>query len=572
MNATTSAERTIHIAILLIAVWLLGLAWFIDVETADGYASVSNAQFFLGNQSDYFFQRAPLVSILLIPAELIANSLNLHPLDLRPHHYTLAIVHIIYLIMVWRWMARTFGSTWPSAIAYSISVFSFTFFSYAPFINIDIFPGAIFLGMILLTIRFIEKPKLGLLVTLMLLGLVSVLVKQTYALFWVAILVSAGALKVFFTHEHQFNWSIWWQLAFASFLSGIFSWLIFAAHLSGGPFNNYEFLLRPLYLIDYVSNLYHDQDLSSLFPWWLYFRNFHLYGLAAALLLIPGILSSLRSKNRLHIMVALCWLFCFAAMLLINFKEIRYLAYLSPLTAFLLVKPIEKLLSRGRLYFFAIAAVFSLDFFLIATETIQYFDPFYRQAMSRFFKPLDDRDMKDEVLVVRGVSLLSPIPSPAQSDRYHRIFHLTAEEIRTLYGIETSKFRNVTHPWEASLNQLKTGMIVLYSNNLLARQPPWNTDNTPNAVAGFFQLSGKVESIILSRDPEGFRTNFDKESVWLLFPDESKTGTLPQLSNGEITLEQAKLLYGDKSSSSQISTLGVRIINFCWPYCNPSKT
>ena len=73
-------------AFLFLFGWLAASAWLVVVELFDGYQNICNARFFLGYSDKYQVLRFPMLGLLLVPAEAVKQALELHPLNVRPHH------------------------------------------------------------------------------------------------------------------------------------------------------------------------------------------------------------------------------------------------------------------------------------------------------------------------------------------------------------------------------------------------------------------------------------------------------------------------------------------------------
>ena len=59
----------ISIIIALIG-WVLFAGYITNIEYSDGYISIANSQYILGETQKYFGQRVPFMAVWLIPAEL----------------------------------------------------------------------------------------------------------------------------------------------------------------------------------------------------------------------------------------------------------------------------------------------------------------------------------------------------------------------------------------------------------------------------------------------------------------------------------------------------------------------
>ena len=92
----------IDVAILtVIVIWVILAAILVDIEYYDGFDTISNSRLFLGKSWFFNPNRAPLMGLLLVPAEVVKEIWNLHPLEVRPHHLMMALLHIAYLIGVY---------------------------------------------------------------------------------------------------------------------------------------------------------------------------------------------------------------------------------------------------------------------------------------------------------------------------------------------------------------------------------------------------------------------------------------------------------------------------------------
>ena len=95
-----------------------------------------------------------MMALLLMPAELARTAFGLHPLDVRSYHILLALLHVAYLILVYRLLTRVFGHSWFVFAAWVAAIPNFVFFSYSPFVSHDIIPGVLLLYMLVWCDRF----------------------------------------------------------------------------------------------------------------------------------------------------------------------------------------------------------------------------------------------------------------------------------------------------------------------------------------------------------------------------------------------------------------------------------
>src|SRR6266498_1388260 len=106
--------------VLLTAVgaWLFVAAAVLDIEYYDGLSAICNARYFLGQSVFYVFDRGPFMAWMQMPAEALKGWLALHPLDFRPHHATMALVHVAYLLGVYRVLVDRLGHRWSTLAAF----------------------------------------------------------------------------------------------------------------------------------------------------------------------------------------------------------------------------------------------------------------------------------------------------------------------------------------------------------------------------------------------------------------------------------------------------------------------
>ena len=472
-----TAERVLF---LILGCWLAAAAVLVDVEYYDGFEAVANASFFLGKTSYYVANRVPLMSLLILTGEAAKHLLGLHPLDVRPHHAITALLNFGCLLFVYRLLAQNFGSSFKTLAAFFAACCTFVFFSYAPFISHDVFPGVILLAMLFLAERFRAGPDKMTWLLMVALGAAAALIKQTFAVFWVLVLVShlgAGLpeksgrpLRAFFL------------LLAGAAASGAVTWIVTGWALEGG-FPDTPLLLRPLKQIQGVGGL-HTGIRELLFPWWVYARNFWAYGMAAMLLVVPGLVAAMRG-SRLQKTVALSWILSLGILHLLSFREVRYMAFLAPLTAFLIVPPVEWIVRRKKALALFLLILLA-DAAIASSEAAMIFHPFYRKNPAReFLEPLKTKGRDGRVFI--DFDMLSFFPknqdSPLAGDPYHRLFHLGWHHIMLLYGYQPAQLAFIRYPdqWNPAL--LQGGSCVLIKaegtvvNGQASRLFPYTTKN-----------------------------------------------------------------------------------------------
>ncbi len=403
----------------IVIVWLVASALTVDIEYYDGYSAIANARYFLGFTKRYVFDRGPLMGFLLMPAEAFRAMAGLHSLDLRPHHLTMTVVHAAYQIAVYALLVRVFGRSWSVLASFVACVPSFLFFSYGPFLSHDLFPGLLLFAMLFWRERFVQRPSVLLWIELVILGTAAALVKQTFGVFWILLLVVSGfhTLK----SKNAESGKTFLALAYGAVASGIFTWLVLGAIL-GNTDPNTSLLIRPYRNLQYLAGVYEGKNVE--FPLWIYVRNFPAYGWLMCLLILPGWVLSIRG-TRCQQSLAIAWLGGLVFLHLLPLREVRYMAFLAPLSAGLLVPVLERL--AGRRWLLAVAGfVLVIDLGRGFVEATKIFDSFYHSGIqARFFQELNNPATRKAPVFVNSfmVSFVAPEPSPLAADRYHRIFH-----------------------------------------------------------------------------------------------------------------------------------------------------
>ena len=476
----------------LVLLGLLGwLGWAAAVSRVDNYDSydvICNARHLLGRTPEMIAHRPPLLAAMMIPSELARERWGLHPLDVRPYHAAMALIHAGYLLVcAWglRRAARTLTGPGREArgsaaalIAFVAAVPSFLFFSYAPFLSHDLAPGAVLLAMLLLADRYAQRPTWGVWAAMVALGAAGPLIKQTYALFWLAIVAAYGVLAFVGSKPRGDAFRPWAGLLAGAAVSAAIVWLVIAWSL-GAAFPETAWLLRPLEQVK--RNLSFYRDPQSLFPAWLYARNAWAYGWVTIALLPPGLALACRGPSLLRA-AGIVWLLCVAAMHAVSLRELRYLAYLAPLSALLLIPPLLVLFNgprwRAGLALVLVGVGLALDAGQSLPESLKPGQAFYRRSeLLDLLGPLfEGKDPPRRPLVINWPVLsLTPGPSPFAGDRYHRMFHFGHDHLRILLGYRREDIRAV--PPDFDLRRIgvpPAGSAMVLSSAVLVNPRSWN--------------------------------------------------------------------------------------------------
>lgn len=445
--------------------WLFAAAALVELEYYDGYDSILNADYFIGETEGYQATRGPLMGLLLVPAQAYKRSAHLHPLDVRPHHFTLAILHSLYLLAVYLVIVRVCGRSLASLMAFLFAVPVFLFFTYAPFISHDILPGIFLLGMVVLADRFMDRPGKGAWMGLVLLGGGAALIKHTYALFWVFVVLGPVAVAVLEGVRDSKGRKIFratLMLLGAAVASGVLCVVVLGFALKGAM-PDLGFFERVGEQIEYLSGEAHDK--SQISPLWVYLRNLPAFGIAAMVLILPGLVMSWRENRTLRACV-IVWVLGVIAMHVISIRQVRYLAFLLPITALLIATPIRVLLKQP----FALPGLLALWATNLFTawspvgEAGHAFSDFYRHSPARaFLEPVDtDGLLRTPIILNWGLlSFMHERDAPLVADIYHDTFHLGTHHLFNLYDCEKGDLIQLSNDEIPHLENWPDGAVMM---------------------------------------------------------------------------------------------------------------
>lgn len=499
LTADRRVAYAIRLALSILGAWLAAAAWLVNVEYGDGYSTVANADYLLGTSDAWFWQRGPVMALLLVPGEWLAQRLSLAPLDVRPHHAVMAVLHLVYLIGVWRWLSARYGSRPATLFGWLAAIPTVLFFSYAPFISHDILPGLLVLWLLQISARVPEQLRardVGLFFALV---STLVLIKQSYAVVPVAILLARLCALLSMRRLPSRELRAGLLLASAAVVAGAFCWAVYGA-MSAARFPEIPWLLRPLEVIDEIANGYEVlgvRSVTELFYPWLYLRNVSAYGILAMTLVLPGLVLAWRAGSIESRQLALCWLLLLAAMLWTPFKEVRYLGFLAPLTAALIIPVIALALGRGTLYRVLLSVVLMADLARGVPEAARITDPYYQEGVTAFFEPLTNVQHRDvPIFFGKGwLSFIAPDPRAFVGDSFHRIVEMQIEQVRTLFHLPRERMFRVPLAAIADAAQVQTGALFLVQNHLLSRGPPYGSSSRAGLATDFAQFLARTEDV-----------------------------------------------------------------------------
>lgn len=557
-------RRTVQIAVVLATMWLVAAIYLVNIEFDDGYATIINSKYLLGSAPTYYWQRGPVLAFLLTPAEYLARLWNLEPFNVRIHHALMAVLHCGYLIGTWRFLTDRYGERPSTLIAYLGAVFTVVFFSYAPFLSHDLVPGLVVVWMLSLASRYWAQPTWRTWSWLVCVGATLALIKQTYALVWVVLLLAQLVVVVVFDRNWRPSIRKLGLLSLAAAASAIITWTVYAYFL-GSVIEATPLLLRPIVQIKTIAGMYTPEGSArEVFYQWLYLRNLSAYGLVAVVLIGPGLILSLRSSERSHKVAAVFWLLMVAVMQAIPFKEVRYLAFLAPLTALLIVPSAEWAWRRHAVPRILLVLALLAQLAGSGAEALRLKAPFYRNAATDFLRPLPRAtELAGKFVYATSLSFVSPEKYAFFADRYHRITHISGEHIRFLLGYGPNQYLRLQTFENFDASVLPPGSVLLFVNEIALRAPPFRLDNLTLLSDAFMRSISIAERVTLRRDGEIYRIDGDVSAPFMLLPAPTIKAT-PVIAPGHLPVAMLTSLMGLAEAPDQLTLIAFRIRSLCF--------
>ena len=488
-------------------VWLFSAAWVVQIEYYDGYDSICNAGHFLGTVAEYQSTRGPFFGLILMPAEWLKQRLDWHPLDVRLHHITMAILHSLYLLGSYLMLVRLRGRNLVTLFAFVAAVPTFVFLTYAPFVSHDLLPGVFFLAMLLLAERFMKAPNWRCAVLMILLGALSAMIKHTFALFWFFILGIQLVLFLLDKDKAQRGASVRSYILLA--LCAVGSGLIAAGTLGWalkGAFPDQGFVERVMAQVKYLTFDAHDKSMDP--PWWVYLRNFPAFGALASLLVLPGLWLSWKQGRRMK-GLAIAWILSVVVIHLIGIRQVRYLTFVMPITAVLIVPVLQRLMK----YREGVPAMLVVMLFTQFTATspakelLRPFSDFYRDGEARnlldqYVFPESDEELQLLISNTHMLSFWDGRNTPLVGDVYHNLFHLHLHHINDLYELGSDNVILLSGDTVWNLEGWpKNSAVILASAGLLINQVDWG-GRPPLNADGYDLNLFKDEGFVVTRKSE----------------------------------------------------------------------
>lgn len=461
--------------LVLPTIWLIWSAIILEVEYYDGFDAIASTYFLLGESPVYINNNTVLPALFLVPSRLLSQWFSLNPLNLIFYHFQTALLHTFYLFATYYFIEKKFGKIYSVPLAFAAAILSFMFFSYGAFLNIDIFPGLMFLVMIFFTVSFTNDPKLFKWLVLVIVGAAAALIKQPFGVFW-AIIIIVSALQLIKNkgNKTQFSDCIpFLLLCLGAFVAFCLYWLAMSLTLSKN-FPDIPFLLLPWMQIN--NSIAGAPGIVK--PWWIYLRNAPYYGISVMILVVPGLVMALKNKDRLQNFIGISWILSFIAFQILPLREVRYIAFLAPLSAFIIVPPLKIILNR-KSYTYIFLIVFSFDLIRASYEAVRFVDPFYSNSqLKSFLAVVSYGKIEEEYIVNHFLTFMPPLHSPLAGDHYHRKFHFGPHHLKVFSNliskikwIEENKNLKENLTYEKKSYLLYSTLMPINSNDFISGIP-----------------------------------------------------------------------------------------------------
>ena len=556
MSSEAKAERWFLLAWGFISLWILACALMVKGEYGDGYQTISNGRVLFADAVGYYVQRGPLAAFAMAPVELFRSLIHWDATDVRPYHIYSGLLHSLYLLGCWLLLKRSGGDRTSQFVAFAAAILSVVFYANAPHLSHDIIPGFLFLLLIYLCNSWLDSPTTKLALQLILLGAAVTLIKQTYALFWFALVAYALIAYAMKWDNARVSGQRLVTLFGLATISAIISWiaygLVFAAAVPGT-----SILLGPVHLMASVSGQYGD-DFELIFTTDLYLRNIHNYGIAAMLLVLPGIVFAFRGSDARMRLVAVCWIVSVIALQMVSFREVRYLAFLAPLTA-VLIAPVVHRFMRQPVALGLLIAVITFDQYRGLSVSAAQLSSTGGIDIDRFIAAPDG---DGRVVFSRTLSFVYMPASPMLRDPYHGIYHLSGRLYERL-NENRIKVVIINHPLDIGVVGIVPGDRVFYSTNEVLRTKPWRDDNVPVPLAGLVMIAGDAMTVTLRREGNSYVVDGANNRFFMLVPRAESGQQLPVLSFDKYPAEEIERLYGDLDQRDELTVTGIAVKALC---------
>ena len=553
---------------LFVSCWLLASALLTQGEYGDGYTTIANGRYLFGDSATHNAQRGPLAALAMWPVELFINWTEWNPVDVRPYHFYSAFLHSLYLLGCWILLKSTVlrGSKHADTsllLAIIAALLTVAFYAFAPYLSHDIFPGLLFFVMIYLCHRWLNHStvKIGLL--LVLIGTAVTLIKQTYALFWTVLMLYTVLAYILRWDNRRVTGRKFSLLFTLACISAVFSWLVWSAWLAD-YWPNELAIVKPWLMANMISERY--RDYAGVFSQDLYIRNIHNYGICAMLLVMPGLINAFRHQDTRLRMIAICWLLSVVIMQFTTFKEVRYLLFLAPLTAVLIVPIIHKACQQPIMITTLIVLLLIDQFrgWSLAAEQLA------STASVNVTKFIEAPENAGRAIVSTLLTFIYIADSPLKRDLYHGIYQLTPRVLYLMYENQMDIVK-LNNPQNLGKVGVRPGDRVYWANTSVLRIPPWAIKhNKPANYDSVRLISGDAKQMQLVRQNDRYITQH-RDAYVMFIPDQLVGQQLPVISSSGLTFAQTRRLYGDRLQDS-FQVIAVMVKGYCQSeLCNYSK-
>ena len=556
MTTEAKADRWFLLAWFLVSLWILACALLVKGEYGDGYQTIVNGRFFFADAGNYYVQRGPLAALAMGPVEVFRAIFDWSAIDVRPYHIYSGLLHSLYLLGCWLLIKRSGGAWVAQFAAFVAAILSVVFYANAPHLSHDIIPGLLFLLLIFLCNRWIKAPSTTLAVQLVVLGTAVTFIKQTYALFWASLVVYAIIAFVLRWDNGRVSAQKAATLTGLAAISAIVSWFGYGLFIAP-ELPDASVWRGPLDLMEAVSVQY-GKDFDAIFTTDLYLRNIHNYGIAAMLLALPGLVIAFRGNDARLRMVAVCWIVSVIALQMVSFREVRYLAFLAPLTAILIV-PVIQLVIRHRAAAALMLAVILFDQYRGLTVSAAQLSSTAGIDIDRFISAPSG---PGKTIFTRNLSFVYMPASPMRRDPYHGIYHMSAALYRRLNENRLSVLE-LHDPRDLGYMGIEPGDQVFYSNITVLRKTPWRDDNVPASLEMLVMVAGDAESVTLRRQGDEYVIDGANGRFYLLIPSPEVGREMPLISSISFRSDLIQRIYGEKGQQDELTVTGVAIKALC---------
>jgi hypothetical protein len=441
-------------------------------------------------------------------------------------------------------------------LAFATAVTTVVFYGFSPYVSHDILPGLLFLLMIYIANRWLSEGSRVDALLLVIIGAAVVLIKQTYALFWIVIVVYGAMAMLLRWDDRRVDWRKFALLLGLAALSGVLTWLGYTWFMAE-QWAHIPWYLRPLALASAVSHIY-TENADRVFPADLYLRNLHNLGILAMLLVIPGVVMALRGRSARLRMIAVCWVLSAVAIQLVTFKEVRYVLFLAPLTA-VLIAPVIEWAMKQRVLLIAMVLV-------VAVDQVRGFSVAAKQVAAtatidpvRFFQ---SAGTEGRIVASELVSFVYDAKSPLQRDSYHGIYHISA---RVIFGLQESETQvyELTDTRELGMADLQPGDRVYVANSPVRRYAPYTKDNTPHMLPEYIAVAGRAAKLTLRRLGDEYVVEGHENTHVMLVSDPEIGPAVPLLSTSTFEVDDLEAIYGSLQDKDRFEVTGVIVDAIC---------